>query len=112
MAKMSVEIEGSAEEVVRVIQQLGGAVQRPAEGDAGGPMGTLAAGTPMSEAADEAFAGEWMEPPAGEFPAGLEPAANSPPQSYFVDTDFVAAAESWVFDERMAQRLAGGTGRP
>ncbi len=112
MAKMSVEIEGSAEEVVRVIQQLGGAVQRPAEGDAGGSMGTPAAETPMSEAMDEASAGEWTEPPAGEFPAGLEPAAHSPPQIYFVDTDFVAAAASRMFDERMAQRLADGTGRP
>ena len=171
MAKMSVEIEGSAEEVVRVIQRLGGAVQRPAEGDAGGSLGTPAVETPMSGAADEASAVEWTETLAGEFLAGLEPAArrvaryiwqgrasgihrsarcqraeltpgdlhsllmrmghalrrfqrehglilsrpaaaNSPLQSYFVDPEFAAAAESRMFDERMAQPLADGTGCP
>ena len=84
MAKMSVEIEGRAGEVIRVIQQLGDAEQRATEGDAGVSMATPdgsdgqtmpAAGTPMPGAADEASAGEWTEALAGEFLAGLVPEA-------------------------------------
>ena len=180
MAKMTVGIEGSAEEVVRVIRQLGNAGQRATEGDAGGSVETPAgsdgqttptAGVPMPEAADEAPAGEWTEVLAGEFLAGLNPAArrvtghiwqggalgihrsalcqhteltprelsllmmrmgralgqfqrehgvilsrpvaaNSPLQSYFVDPDFAAAAESQMFDEKVGQPLADGAGRP
>ena len=171
MAKMSVEIEGSLAEVVQVIQRLGTAGQRPTAGDTGGPTETPTAGTPMSVAADEASVSEWTETLAGEFLAGLEPAArrvtrhiwqggasgihrsalcqrtglaprelrplvmrmgralrqfqqergvilsrpvaaNSPLQSYFADPEFAAAANSRMFDERMAQPLADGTGRP
>ena len=171
MAKMSVEIEGSAEEVVQVIQQLGSMGQWATEGDTGESMETPAAGVPMPEAADEAPAGEWTETLAGEFLAGLEPtarrvtrhiwqggasgihrsvlcqhteltprelsslvmrmgralcqfqrergmtlsrpvAANSPLQSYFVGPEFAAVAESQMFDERVGQPLADGTGRP
>ena len=54
MAKMSLEIEGSVAEVLRVIQKLGSAVKRPAEGDPGGSMGSPAHGTRLLEAADEA----------------------------------------------------------
>ena len=171
MAKMTVEIEGSLAEVVQVIQRLGTAGQRPTEGDAGGSTETPAGGTRMPVAADEASAGEWTETLAGEFLAGLNPAArrvardiwqggvsgihrsalcqrtglapgelrslvmrmgralrqfqrehgmtlsrpvaaNSPLQSYFVDPEFAAAAESRMFDERVGQPLADGTGRP
>ena len=38
-------------------------------------------------------------------------AANSPLQSYFVDPDFAAAAESQMFDEKMRPQLADGVGR-
>ncbi len=67
MAKTSVEIEGSVAEVVRVIQQLGSAVQRATEDDDGGsvetPDGsgvqtTPAGGARMLGSADEAPAGE------------------------------------------------------
>ena len=61
MAKMSVEIEGSAAEVVRVIRQLGNAGQRVTAGDAGESM--------------ETPAGEWTEALAADFLAGLDPAA-------------------------------------
>ena len=75
MATMSVEIEGSAAEVVRVIQQLGSAGQRATEGHTGGSTDTPAAGARMSEATDEAPTGEWTETLAGEFLARLHPAA-------------------------------------
>ena len=75
MANMSVDIEGSAEEVIQEIQQLGSVGQWAAVGDTDGSMETPAAGARMSEAADEAPTGEWMETLAGEFLAGLEPAA-------------------------------------
>ena len=39
-------------------------------------------------------------------------AANSPLQSYFVDADFAAAANSRMFDERMGQPRADGVGSP
>ena len=170
MPKMSVEIEGSAAEVVRVIRQLGNAGQRATEGDAGGSVEAPAAGARVSRAADEASDGEWTEALAGEFLAGLDPAArraarhiwqggasgirrsalcqrteltprrlsllmmrmgralrrlqrergvalsrpvaaDRPLRSYFVDPDFAAAANSQMFDERMAQPLADGAGR-
>ena len=83
MVRMNVEIKGSAEEVVRVIQQLGSAGQWATEGDAGGCVETPgdsggqttpAGGVPTPGSADEAPAGEWTETLAGEFLAGLEPA--------------------------------------
>ena len=39
-------------------------------------------------------------------------AANSPLQSYFVDPEFAAAANSQMFDERMRQPLGEGAGVP
>ncbi len=39
-------------------------------------------------------------------------AANSPLQSYFVDANFAAVANSRMFDERMGQQLADGAGSP
>ncbi len=75
MAKVSLKIEGSAEEVLQVIQQLGIAGQGAAEGDTVGSMETPAAGVQVSGAVDEASAGKWTEALAGEFLAGLEPAA-------------------------------------
>ena len=171
MAKMSVEIEGSAEEVVQVIQQLGSMGQWATEGDTGESMETPAAGVRMLGEADEAPGGEWTETLAGEFLAGMDPAArrvtrhiwqggpsgihrsvlcqspeltprglsllvmrmgralgqfqrergttlsrpvaaNSPLQSYFVDPEFAAAANSRMFDERVGQPRADGAGRP
>ncbi len=171
MAKMTVEIEGNLAEVVRVIQRLGTAGQRPTAGDAGGSTETPAGGTSMPVAADEAPAGEWTQTLAGEFLAGLEPAArrvarliwqggtsgihrsalcqrtglapgelrslvmrmgralgqfqrehgmtlsrpvaaDRPLRSHFVDAEFGAAANSQMFDERMAQPLADGAGFP
>ncbi len=38
--------------------------------------------------------------------------ANSPLRSYFVDPEFAAAANSQMFDERVGQPLADGSGRP
>ena len=82
MAKMSVEIDGSVEEVVRVIQALGGAAQRASAGDDGGstetPSGsggetTPAAGARMSGAAEEAPPGAWTEALAADFLSGLDP---------------------------------------
>ena len=179
MAKMSVEIEGSVEEVVRVIQQLGGLGQRASAGDDGGPTETPSgsggettpAGARMSGAAEEAPPGAWTEALAADFLSGLDPearrmalhvwragaagihrsvlcqrgeltsgelrsllvrmshalrrfqrerglalsrpvAADSPLQSYLVDPDFAAVANSQMFDERMGQQLADGAGRP
>ena len=69
----------------------------------------------------EPAAGEWTEALAGEYLAGLDPAArglprpvaaNNPLQSYFVDPGFAAAARSRMFDERMLHQLADGGGRP
>ncbi len=39
-------------------------------------------------------------------------AANSPLQSYFVDLEFAAVAASQMFDERTADQLSSGVGRP
>ena len=83
MAKMSVEIEGSVAEVVRVIRRLGNAGQRAATGEVVRSMETAAViggqttpagGVKMPEAAEEGSAGEWTEALTGEFLAGLEPA--------------------------------------
>ena len=84
MAKMSVVVEGSVEEVVLVIRQLGGAGQRASAGDAGRSMGTPAgsgdettpaAGVRMEDASYEPSPGEWTETLASEFLAGLDSVA-------------------------------------
>ena len=75
MAKMSVVVEGSVEEVVLVIQQLGGAGQRASAGDAGRSMGPPAAGVRMEDASYEPSPGEWTETLASEFLAGLDSVA-------------------------------------
>ena len=84
ITKMSVEIEGSVNKVIRIIQQLGGAGQRAAAGDDGGsiemPTGSgdetmPAASARMSGAADEASPEEWTETLVSKFPAGMEPVA-------------------------------------
>ena len=84
MAEMSVEIEGSAEEVVRVLRQLGDAGRHTTSVGAGGSMETLAGGgeeatsvtgAPGAAGSHETAAGQWTEALAGEFLAGLEPAA-------------------------------------
>ena len=82
--QMSVEIEGSADEVVRVLRELGSAGWYAPAGGAGGSMETPpghgddappATGTPDASESHEPAAGEWTEALAGEFLAGLDPAA-------------------------------------
>ena len=84
MTQVRVEIEGSADEVVRVLWDLGNAGRDATVGDAGGsletPAGSGADATPAVGARgaagyDERAAGEWTEALAGEYLAGLEPAA-------------------------------------
>ena len=84
MTQMRVEIEGSADEVVRVLWQLGNAGRHAAAGGAGGSMetpggsgddATPAAGTEGVAGSDEPARGEWTEALAGEFLARLDPAA-------------------------------------
>ena len=180
MTQMSVEIEGSADEVVRVLRQLGNAGRAAPAGVGVGstetPAGngvdaTSATGTRGAAGSDEAAPAEWTEAMAGEYLAGLEPvarrmalhvwragevgihrsvlcrhaeltpgelrsllmrmghalrrfqrargvtlprpvASNSPLQSYFVDPEFAAVANSQMFDERMRQPLVEGAGAP
>ena len=82
--QMSVEIEGSADEVVRVLRQLGNAGRHAPAGGVGGPTETPAGsgndaapatGTPGATGSDEPVPGEWTEALADEFLAGLEPVA-------------------------------------
>ena len=84
LTQMRVEIEGSADEVVRVLRQLGsvgrnapaGGDSEPMEMPAGsGEQAEPATGTPGASGSDEAAAAEWTEALVGEFLAGLEPAA-------------------------------------
>ena len=84
MTQLSVEIEGSADEVVRVLRQIGHAGRNaPAAGAGGSPEtptgggvdATSATGTPDAAGSHETARGEWTEALAGEFLAGLEPAA-------------------------------------
>ena len=84
MTQMRVEIEGSAEEVVRVLWQLGNAGRNaPAVGASGstetpggsGDDATPATGAPGVTGSHETARGEWTETLAGEFLAGLDPAA-------------------------------------
>ena len=84
MARMSVEIEGSADEVVLVMRQLGGAGRQGTADDAGRSIGkpaegvreiTPADGTEGAATAQEAAPAEWTESLARDFLDGLEPAA-------------------------------------
>ena len=84
MTRMSVEIEGSVDEVVGVLRRLGSAGQRAAAGDDGGSMEApagggeqteSAAGERMTGALDEAAPGEWTGTLASEFLSGLDPMA-------------------------------------
>ena len=178
MVRMNLEIEGSADEVVRVIQQLGDASERATAGDADRSTEQPAAGVgenaPAAEAQEMAVShetppGEWTETLARDFLSSLQPvarrmalhvwqagaagihrrdlcqraeltpmelralsmrmgralarfqrewgmtlsrpvAANSPLQSYFVDPDFAAVADSRMFGGGMPDRLADGAG--
>ena len=84
MMQLSVEIEGGADEVVRVLRQLGNAGRHSPVGGAGRstetPTGsrddaTPAAGTQRVAGPGGTAVGEWTEALAGEFLAGLEPVA-------------------------------------
>ena len=84
MTQMRVEIEGGADEVVRVLWHLGNAGRNAPAVGAGGSTETSADSsvdaTPATKApgasgSDEAVAAEWTEALAGEFLAGLEPVA-------------------------------------
>ena len=180
MTQMSVEIEGNADEVVRVIQRLGTASRPTTAGDADwsiqehadGVRGTPpATGTPGVAVAQASVPVEWTEVLARDFLSSLQPAArrvalqvwragaagihrsalcqrveltpmelrtllmqmgralgrfqrergmtlsrpvaaNSPLQSYFVDPDFAAVANSQMFGDVMPDRTVDGAGRP
>ena len=180
MTKMSVEIEGSADEVIGVLQRLGTTGLDATVGDADQVMHKPADGvgetTPVTGAqgakvAHEAVPEEWTEELARDFLSGLQPtarrmalhvwragaagvhrsvlcqrteltptelgsllmrmghalrrfqrergmtlsrpvAAHSPLQSYFVDADFAAAANSRMFGDGVADRLVDGADRP
>ncbi len=84
MTQVRVEIEGGADEVVRVLWHLGSAGRQATAGAGGGSMETLAGSgdgvTPATGARGAAGSGEpapaeWTEALAGEFLTGLEPAA-------------------------------------
>ena len=83
MTQLRVEIEGSADEVVRVLWHLGNAGRNPAAGGGGsmetpagnGDDATPASGAPSAEGSHEPAPGEWTEALAGEFLAGLDPVA-------------------------------------
>ena len=180
MTKMSVEIEGSVDEVIGVLRRLGTSGSPATVGDAdrstekpGDGVGepTPAAAAQGKAVADEVPPGEWTETLARDFLSSLQPtarrvalhvwragaggihrsalcqrteltpmelrslvmrmghalarlqrergmtlsrplAANSPLQSYFVDPEFAAAADTEMFDEGMPDRLADGAGCP
>ena len=180
MAKISVEIEGSVDEVIGVLRRLGIAGSPATVGDAdrstekpGDGVGEIApaAADQGKAVADEVPPGEWTETLARDFLSGLQPAArrmalhvwragaagihrsalcqraeltpaelrllsmrmgsalvrfgrergmtlsrpvaaNSPLQSYFVDADFAAAADSQMFGDGMSDGLVDGGGRP
>ena len=81
MTQMRVEIEGSADEVVRVLRRLGSVGRNAPAGGAGGSTETPAVsgddatpptGTQGAAESDEPALGEWTEALAGEFLAGLD----------------------------------------
>ena len=84
MTKMSVEIEGSVDEVIGVLRQLGIAGHHATAGDAdrsterpgdGAGETAPAAQAQVMTVTHEAPPGEWTETLARDFLAGLEPAA-------------------------------------
>ena len=84
MTHVRVEIEGVADEVVRVLWQLGSAGRDAAAGDAVGPIEGLASGDedvpPVTVTrgvveSHELAPGQWTEALAGDFLAELEPTA-------------------------------------
>ena len=84
MTQMRVEIEGSADEVVRVLEHLGSVGRNaPAVGAGGSPEtpagngvdATPATVTPGASGSYETAVGEWTEALAGEFLVGLDPTA-------------------------------------
>ena len=83
MTKMSLEIEGSADEVIGVLRGLGAPGDHTASGDAPGSIEnpadgvgetTSPTGTPGTAMAREAAPGEWTEELARDFLLGLQPA--------------------------------------
>ena len=180
MTNMSIEIEGSIDEVVSVLRRLGTAGSPATAGVSDRSIGERAAGvgetvpaaeTQVMAVADEAPPGEWTETFARDFLAGLQPtvrrmalhvwragatgihrndlcqraeltptelrllsmrmgralarfgrerrmtlarpvAANSPLQSYFVDPDFAAVANSQMFGDGMPDQLVDDAGCP
>ena len=84
MTRMSVEIEGSADEVIGVLMRLGSAERYATAGNADGATeepvdgvreATAAAGTPDTAVADEADPAEWTEYLARDFLSRLQPVA-------------------------------------
>ena len=84
MTLMSIEIEGSADEVIGVLLRLGSAERYATAGNADGateePVDgiretTAAAGTPDTAVADEADPAEWTEDLARDFLSRLQPVA-------------------------------------
>ena len=82
MTKMSVEIQGSADEVIGVLRRLGIGGNHAALGDAPRSNGepadgvgeiTPAAGAQDSAMSEEEVAGEWTEALARDFLSGLQP---------------------------------------
>ncbi len=180
MTKMSVEIEGSVDEVIGVLLRLGITGSPATVGDAdrsteqpGDGVGKTApaAGAQEMAVGREAPPGEWTETLARDFLCSLQPtarrmalhvwragaagihrralcqraeltpmelrtlsmrmgralarlqrergmilsrplAANSPLQSYFIDPEFAAAADTQMFGGGMPERLADGAGCP
>ena len=75
MAKISVEIEGSADEVIGVLRRLVNTSERATAGDADRSTEQPAAGVGENAPAAEAVPGEWTETLARDFLSGLQPAA-------------------------------------
>ena len=84
MARVCVEIEGSVDEVIGVLVQLGSTGRHATARDAGrsvetpaggGKQGTPVTGARTAAGSHEAALGEWTETLASDFLAGLEPAA-------------------------------------
>ena len=84
MTQVRVEIEGGADEVVRVLWHLGSAGRHATAGAGGASLETLAGsgddatpatGTPGAAGSGEPAPAEWTEVLAGEFLAGLDSAA-------------------------------------